>query len=81
MEGLRNFIEVDNHNAVDVGGLRRGIRSITYPVGDGTSSREGADELTLRVKKWVRCELSSIAFCQASHKGIEGHEQVGSAAL
>ena len=26
MEGLRNFMEVDNHNAVDVGGLCRGVR-------------------------------------------------------
>ena len=28
MDGLRNFIEVDNHSAVDVGGLRRGTKSI-----------------------------------------------------
>ena len=26
MEGLRSFIEADNHSAVDVGHLRRGIR-------------------------------------------------------
>ena len=28
IEELRHFIEVDNHNAVDVGGLRRGTKSI-----------------------------------------------------
>ena len=28
MDGPRNFIEVDNHSAVDVGGLRRGTKSI-----------------------------------------------------
>ena len=28
MEALQNFIEEDNHNGVDVGGLRRGTRSI-----------------------------------------------------
>ena len=27
MEGLRNFIEVDNHSALDVGYLKEGIRS------------------------------------------------------
>ena len=26
MDGLRSFIEVDNHSAVDIGELRRGIR-------------------------------------------------------
>ena len=28
MDGLRCFIEVDNRSAVDVGGLRRGTKSI-----------------------------------------------------
>ena len=28
MEGLRSFIEADNHSAVDVGDLRRGTKSL-----------------------------------------------------
>ena len=55
MDGLRNFIEVDNHAAVNVGGLHRGIKSarvvrpnllkVDYPE---AVIREGADELSLR---------------------------------
>ena len=30
MEGLRNFIEVDNHSALDVGDLKKGTRSFEY---------------------------------------------------
>ena len=52
--GLRKFIEVDNHEAVKVGGLRRGLKSFKvvkskfrtdFP---GAVFREGAGELTLR---------------------------------
>ena len=28
MDGLGNFIEVDNHDAVNVGGLRQGMKSV-----------------------------------------------------
>ena len=28
MDGLRSFVEVDSRRAVDVGGLRRGTRSV-----------------------------------------------------
>ena len=28
MDGLRSFIDADNRSAVDVGGLRRGTKSI-----------------------------------------------------
>ena len=56
MDGLRCFIEVDNRSAVDVGGLRRGTRSIhvkkprfseAFP---GAVITEGVDELTLRAE-------------------------------
>ena len=52
VDGLRSFIEIDNHSAVDVGHLRRGLRpfhvqkpkfSEDYPE---AAIREGADELT-----------------------------------
>ena len=54
MDGLRRFIEADNHSAVDAGDLRRGTISVrvkkplfseTFPEAAIT---EGADELTLR---------------------------------
>ena len=54
MDRLRKFIEVDNHGAVKVGGLRRGTKSFKevkpefttdFP---GAAIREGAGELTLR---------------------------------
>ena len=57
MDGLRSFIEIDTHSAVDVGHLRRGIRpfciqkpnfSEDYPE---AGIREGADELTLRAEE------------------------------
>ena len=57
IDGLRSFIEADNHSAVDVGGLRR----CTIPVHvkkpqfsevfPDAVIREGADELTLRAKE------------------------------
>ena len=46
MDGLRRFIQVDNHSAVDVGDLRRGTRSLK--VQKPFPKAEGADELTLR---------------------------------
>ena len=57
MAGLRRFIQVDNHSAVDVGDLRRGARS--HPVQKPQFSeayaeaviREGAHELTLRAEE------------------------------
>ena len=54
MDGLRSFIEADNHSAVDVGGLRRGTISVHVKkpqfseVFPKAVIREGADELTLR---------------------------------
>ena len=57
MDGLRKFIEVDNHEAVKVGGLHRETKSIRvvrlkfttdFP---GAVIREGTDELTLRVEE------------------------------
>ena len=56
MDGLRNFIDVDNHKAVDVGGLRRGTKSIRVREPQFSDAcpeavtREGADELTLRAE-------------------------------
>ena len=53
MDGLRNFIEVGNHDAVDVGGLRPGTKSIRVKKSQFSDAypdavfREGADELTL----------------------------------
>ena len=56
MDGLRNFIEVDNLSAVDVGGLRRGTKSIRVKKPQFSEAfpeavSEGADELTLRAGK------------------------------
>ena len=59
MDGLRNFIEVDNHSAVGVGGLRRGTKSIQVKKSQFSVAfpeaviREGADELTLRAEEVV----------------------------
>ena len=64
MDGLWSFIAVDNRSAVDVGGLRRGTRSIhvkkpqvseAFP---GAAIREGAEELTLRAEEvWFAAGL------------------------
>ena len=57
MDGLRSFIEVDNHSAVDVGGLRRGTKSIQVKEPQFSEAfpeaviREGADELTLMAEE------------------------------
>ena len=57
MDGLRSFVEKDNHSAVDVGHLRRGVRPFhvqkpnfreDYP---DAAIREGADGLTLRAEE------------------------------
>ena len=50
MDGLRRFIQADNHGAVDVGHLRQGTRSLEVqkPKFSEAAIREGADELTLR---------------------------------
>ena len=54
MEGLRSFTKEDNHRAVDVGHLRKGIKPIIVPNPKFSEAypeaaiREGADELRLR---------------------------------
>ena len=64
MEGLRNFIEVDNHSASDVGYLKEGTRSFVVrrpKFEEGSpevSIREGPKELTLRTE-----EVSSPTAC------------------
>ena len=89
MEGLRNFIEVDNHSALDVGYLKKGTRTFEVrrpKVEEGgleVSIREGPEELTPRTEE-VCSKKSCIdvdhiahdwhALCQAIYKGIEGSE-------
>ena len=54
MDGLRRFIQADNHSAVDVCDLRQGTRSLEVQKPNFSEAfpeatiREGADELTLR---------------------------------
>ena len=56
VKALKNFVEEDNHNGVDVGCLRRGTRSIRVTKPQFSDAypeaviREGADELTLRAE-------------------------------
>ena len=73
MDGLRNFIEVDNRSAVDVGGLRRGTKSIQVKKPQFSEAlpeaviREGADELTLRTE-----EVASLrTFVDTKHIELE----------
>ena len=65
--------EVDNHSAVDVGGLRRGTKSIHVKKRHFSEAfpeaviREGADELTLRAD-----EVGSLrAFIDTIHIELE----------
>ena len=57
MDGLRNFIEVDNHDAVHVGGLRRSAKSIQVKKPQFSEAfpqaviRESADEYILRAEE------------------------------
>ena len=57
MEGLRNFIKVENHSALDVGHLEEGIRPfevrrLKFKEGCAEASiREGLKELTLRAEE------------------------------
>ena len=57
MEGLRNFIRVDNHCALDVGHLNEGMRrfEVRRPKFEEgcpeASFREGPEELTLRTEE------------------------------
>ena len=56
MEGLRNFTEVDNHSALDVGYLKEVRGPFRYEgrkskVGPEVSIREGPEELTLRTEE------------------------------
>ena len=54
MEGLRNFIKMENHCALEVGHLKEGTRSfdVRWPKFEEgcpeVSIREGPEELTLR---------------------------------
>ena len=53
--GLRNFMDLENHRAVEVGHLRRGPRlvKVKKPESEDHSEvlREGADDLTLRAEE------------------------------
>ena len=55
MDGLRRFIEADNHSAVDVGDSRRGTASVNVKKSQFIEAfpeaviREGADE-----SRWAR---------------------------
>ena len=57
VDGLRSYIAVNNRSAVDVGGLRRGTRSIHVKKSQfseafrGAVIREGADELAWRAEE------------------------------
>ena len=65
MEGLSNFIEVDNHSALDVGHLKQGTRSFEERRPKCKEEcpealiREGPEELTLRTEE-VRSKKSCI---------------------
>ena len=65
MEGLRHFIEVDNHSVLDVGYLKDGTRSFEVREaesrrgGPEVSIRAGPEELTLRTEE-VRSQKSCI---------------------
>ena len=64
MDGLRSFMEADNHSAVVMGGLRRGTTEVQAKKPQFSEAfpeaviREGADELTLRAR-WARSGPSS----------------------
>ena len=57
MEGLRSFIKEENHRAVDVGHLHRGMRPFSVQKPNFSEDcpeaaiREGTDELTLRAEE------------------------------
>ena len=57
MDGLRKFSEVDNHEAVNVGGLRQGTKSVQVVKKGFTADfpeaviREGAEELTFKGRR------------------------------
>ena len=63
MDGLRSFIEMDNHKAVDVGHLHKGLRPFHVQMPNFSEVcpevlREGADDLTLRAE-----ELDTLKAC------------------
>ena len=64
MDGLRSFIEADNHSAVDVGHLRKGIKIFNVQKPNFSEDcqeaaiRDGADELTLRAE-----EVGTLKVC------------------
>ena len=74
MEDLRNFIEVDNHSALDVGHLKEVTRSfaVRRPMfEEGCTEltiREGPEELTLRTK-----EVGSKKSVHQSRSHCGGH--------
>ena len=82
MEGLRNFIEVDNHSALEVGYLKGGTRSFCgtkaeCPRGEArVSIREGPEELTLRRIDGVPplVDADWHEFRQAIYKCVEGRD-------
>ena len=74
MDGLRSFIEIDNHSAADVGHVRKGLRLfyVQKPKFSGDypeAVRKGADDLTLRAE-----EVNKLKAC------INVDQQMGTAA-
>ena len=63
MDGLRKFTEVDNHEAVKVGGLSQDIKFFKVAMPKFTTDfrgaviREGADELTLQANRVCTAHL------------------------
>ena len=51
MEGLRNFVEVDNHSALDVDHLKQGTLSLVVR---GRKLEEGCPEVSIRERKAPR---------------------------
>ena len=63
MDGLRSFFEMDNHCALDVGHLRKGLRPFKvqkpkFSEDSPEASREGADDLTQRAE-----EVNTLKAC------------------
>ena len=60
MDGLRRFIEMDNHSVLDVGHLRKGLKVQRPKFSENylEVSKEGADDLTLRAE-----EVNTLRAC------------------
>ena len=73
MDKLRKFIEVDNHEAVKVGGLQEGTQSLKVVKpkfaadSPGAVIREGADELTQRAHE------GGVVSTSIDTTNVEGH--------